>query len=221
MRGIAILVTCNYSGKLPATNAGADEMRKTFEKLGYIIYERRNENATKCNIIKLVEDLSTYLKGYGTKPFKNSDGREKIIAFAFSGRGGPDDQHDKDSMSLLTYDQQNLSLKEDILKPLVGIPRVLEIPKLFFIDASCELHQRPMAFQDEGNYRIDYSIIPEYAARVKWMPQLACKLREERMESVQDLAAIVKNSVQEEGGPRQQCDSIDRLINGPLYLHRW
>ena len=215
MRGIAILVTCDYSGKshseLPATNADADEMKKTFEKLGYIICERRNENATKSNIIKLVEDLSTYLKEYGTK---NSDGSEKVIAFAFSGRGGPDDQQDKDSMSLLTYDQQNLSLKEDIMKPLISIPCVLEIPKLFFIYASCELHQRPMSIQNEANYRIDYS------DNVKWMAQLACELREDRMESLQDVAASVKNTVQGGGRPLQQCGSIDYLITGPLYLHR-
>lgn len=90
-------------------------MRKTFEMLGYIIYEIRNENATKCNITKLLEDLSVYLMGYGTKSIKNLDGSEKvIIVFAFSGLGGSDDQQNRDSMSLLTYDQQNLSLKGNL-----------------------------------------------------------------------------------------------------------
>ena len=49
----------------------------------------------------------------GTK-LKNPDGSERVIAFAFSGDGGPDDEEDKDSVSLLTYDQEKLSLKGDI-----------------------------------------------------------------------------------------------------------
>ena len=48
------------------------------------------------------------------------------------------------------------------------------------------------------------------------MTQLACKLRDEKLQNV---AAIVKKSVQEGG---EQCESIDRLTTGPLYLHsKW
>ena len=51
------------------------------------------------------------------------------------------------------------------------------------------------------------------------MTELACKLRDEKMQSLQNVAAIVKKSVQQGGGPLKQCESIDRLITGPLYLH--
>ena len=132
-RGIAILVTCDYRGRhgleLPATNTDADEMRKTFEQLDYDIHERQNENATESEITNLLKALNNYLIAYGTK-VKNPDGSEKVIAFAFSGHGGPDDEEDKDSVSLLTYDQKKLSLKGDIMKCVLGIQRVFEIPKL-------------------------------------------------------------------------------------------
>ena len=45
---------------------------------------------------------------------------------------------------------------------------------------------------------------------------MACKLRDEKMQLLQNVAAIVKKSVQEGG---EQCESIDRLATGPLYLH--
>ena len=226
MRGIAILVTCDYRAKhgleLPATNADADEMRKTFKQLGYDIHERQNENATESEIINLLTALNKYLIAYGAK-LKNSDGREKVIAFAFSGHGRPDDEVDKDSVSLLTYDQKKLSLKRDIMKHVLGIQHVFEIPKLFFIDASRGLQTqtiiRKAAIADEGNYRIDYSTIPDHVAcsrGIKWMTELACKLRGEKMQSLQNVVAIVKKSVQEGG---EQCESIDRLTTGPLYLH--
>ena len=229
MRGLAILVTCDYRGRglqLPAANIDAKEMRKTFEKLGYDIHERRNKNATKYEIETLLEDIQNYLEHYRGN-IKNQDGSEKVVAFAFSGHGGPDDEEDKDSISLLTYDGENLSLKGDIISNLIGIPRVFEIPRLFFIDASRgkkQLQQRTTdkAIEDEGNYRIDYSTIPDYEAcsdGVKWMTELACKLRDEKMQSLQNVAAIVKKSVQQGGGPLKQCESIDRLITGPLYLH--
>ena len=64
MRGIAILVTCDYRGKhgleLPATDTDADEMRKTFKQLGYDIHERQNENATESEIINLLTALNKY-----------------------------------------------------------------------------------------------------------------------------------------------------------------
>ena len=229
MRGIGILVTCDYRGysgkcglQLPATSIDADEMRLTFEKLGYDIHERRNENVTKDEINTLLADLCTYLQKYDGK-LTNPDGSEKVIAFAFSGNGGPDNNQDKDSISLLTYDGENLSLKGSIMRNL--IPHVFEIPKLFFIDASRGLQQmtKKAAIEDEGNYRIDYSTIPDHVAcsnGIKWMAELACKLRDETLkrQSLQNVAAIVKKSVQK-GGLLQQCESIDRLITGPLYLH--
>ena len=228
MRGIAILVTCDYSDKphleLSATNRDADEMRKTFEVLGYDIHERRNENVTKDKIKTLLEHLHDYLKQYKGK-LANRDGSEKVIAFAFSGHGTPDDDEDNDSMCMLTYDEKKLSLKGYVMKHLIGIPCIFKIPKLFFLNASrgkTKLQQTTTskaAIEDEGNYRIDYSTIPDHEACSKWIPELACKLRDEKIQSLQNIAAIVKKSVQEGGGPLQQCESIDRLITGPLYLH--
>ena len=226
MRGIAILVTCDYGGKrldLPATNRGSDEMRNTFEKLGYDIHERRNENATKDKIDTLLSDLYKYLQRYSGDT-TNKDGSEKVIVFAFSGHGGPDKKNEnKDSMSLLTHDEENLSLKGDIMSCLIGY--VFEIPRLFFIDASRgkeHLHRMTInkaIIQDEGNYRIDYSTIPDHVAHSEWMTSLACTLRDEKKQSIQNVAAIVKRSIQGEGRPLKLCDSIDRLITGPLYLH--
>ena len=205
---------------LPATNTDGDEMRKTFEQLGYDIHERQNENATESEIINLLTALNEYLIAVCDTKLKNSDGSEKVIAFSFSGHGGPDDEEDKDSVSLLTYDQKKLSLKGDIMRHVLGIKRVLEIPKLFFIDASRGLQTkttiRKAAIEDEGNYRIDYSTIPGHVACSGWMTELACKLRDEKMLSLQNVVAIVKKNVQEGG---KQCESIDCLTTGPLYLH--
>ena len=93
----------------------------------------------------------------------------------------------------------------------------------FFIDASHGLQTqttiRKAAIEDEGNYCIEYSTIPDHVAcsgGIKWMTELACKLHDEKMQSLQNVAVIVKKSVQERG---EQCESIDRLITGPLYLH--
>ena len=233
MRGIAILVTCDYNGgkpsNLPATNRDGDEMRKTFEKLGYHIHERRNEKVTKNEIMELVEGLKDSLYRYKGKS-TNPDGSKKVIVFAFSGRGGPDDDEDKDSVSLIMYNGDKLSLRGDIMSNLIGIQS--EIPRLFFIDASRgkeELDDEAVGkayVQDEGNYRIDYATIPDHQAYAassesKWMPKLAHQLRDEsnKSKSLQDIAAIVKKSVQEQGGSVQQCDSIDRLITGPLHLY--
>ena len=231
MRGIAILVTCDYSGKLPSTNKDGDEMRKAFEKLGYDIHERRNKNATRDEVETLLEDLQSYLQRYKGN-LTNQDGSKKVIAFAFSGRGGPDDEEDKDSMCLSMYDDDSLSLKGDVMRLLIGIPHVFEIPRLFFIEASRgekELDDESISkapVEDEGNYRIDYATIPDHKAEAassesKWMPKLAYQLRNEsnKSKSLQDIAAIVKRSVQEQGGSAQQCESIDRLITGPLHLY--
>ena len=264
-RGIGILVTCDYDLKLPASIKNANEMRETFKELGYDIHERQNARATKREIIKLLQDLSNYLKSYDGK-LTNPDGRVKVIAVAFSGCGGPEESNtDKDSMSLLTWGGQNLSLKGEIMPLVVGnINRdVYKLPKLFFIDASRgkEDLKRGMdvgkaaiedegthyidsatipdhkasgdmteglmdkaILENEGNYRIDYATIPDHKTTPDsvWMAELACKLRDVTMkdESLQNVAAHVKKSVQERGSSRiKQCDSIDRLITGPLYLH--
>ena len=93
----------------------------------------------------------------------------------------------------------------------------------FFIDASHGLQTqtaiRKAAIEDEGNYCTEYSTIPDHVAcsgGIIWMTELACNLRDEKMQSLQNVADIVKKSVQERG---EQCESIDRLITGPLYLH--
>ena len=86
---------------------------------------------------------------------KNPDGSEKVIAFAFSGHGGPDDEEDKDSVSLLTYDQKKLSLKGNIMKCVLGIQRVfLKFPTLDASPGKKQLHQMAIskaAIEDKGN----------------------------------------------------------------------
>ena len=233
-RGIAIIVTCDYNGtrlEVPAINKDGDEMKKTFEELGYDIHQRRNENVTRDEIETLLEKFHDYLEKYDGK-LTNEDGSKKAIVFAFSGRGGPDDKKDKDSMSLLMYDKDKLSLKGDIMPQLIGIRDVYEIPRLLLINASRgketldDESVGKLHVQDEGNYRIDYATIPDHEAYAsssesKWMPKLACQLRDEsnKSKSFQNIAAIVKRSVHEQGGSAQQCESIDRLITGPLHLY--
>ena len=113
---------------------------------------------------------------------------------------------------LLQMTKRRLPLKGDIMKHVLGIQRVFEILKHIFIDISRGKEQllqmtiRKAATEDEGNYCIDYSTIPDHVAcndGVKWMTELACKLHDEQMQSLQNVVSIVKKSVQEGG---KQCD---------------
>ena len=239
-RGIAILVTCDYGNdstlKLPATSIkrDADSMKETFQKLGYDIHEAHNKS--KDEIKTLLEDLYKYLKQYKGTPI-NQDGSEKVIAFAFSGHGLPDDMSfiDKNSMTLITYDRGHLSLKGDVMSH-IGVNSVYQIPKLFFIDACrgiMELRYKSStakaAIEVEGNYRIEFATVPDHKAYAtsgegsKWMPEMARHLRDMKNESLQNIAATVRKTINDQNrrdnDDLQLCESRDRLATGPLYLY--
>ena len=92
-------------------------MRRTFEEFGYSIHQLQNERATENLIKDLLEDVSQSLGQY----------TGKVIVFAFSGHGTNYDR-------LLTNDGKLISLKKDIIDPILNYSRT-DIPKLFFIDA--------------------------------------------------------------------------------------
>ena len=206
-------------------------MRKTFEMLDYDVYQLQNENVTLDRINATLTNVSQYLDEY------NGSTTNKVIVFAFSGHGTHADQ-------IITQDDKQLSLKTDIIPPLVHHENVYKIPKLFFIDA-CRGNEKLQAKNTrsiekdmndivtvvskglkeyEGNYRIDYATIPGHVAyESKWMPVVAQKLREEN-DTLQNIMATVKKEVSTssvDGGGKvwQQCVSRDLLITGPLTLH--
>ena len=228
-RGLAILVTCDYQGTaitpLNATNHDANEMRRTFEQFQYDIHQLQNGAATEYNITLLLKQASHYLSQYsGSK--ENSDGSPKVIVFAFSGHGtscGYDDDQ------IITYDNQNLFLKEQIRLPLVKHSAVAVIPKLFFMDAcrgGAQLRQKMLEKGNtnvETNYRIDYATVPNHTAGAGiyesiWMPVLAKLLREEDRE-LSVVIEMVTGKVRQRQAP-QQPESLNRLrLEKPLKLY--
>ena len=243
-RGIAILVTCDYKDKrgkeLPedAMKTCAETMRNTFDKLGYQIYEKYN--VTRNDITSLLQFVGENLREYKGKS-KNDDGSEKVIVFAFSGHGGPAEGEGSkysDSLAMETCNSDNVQcfyLKSDVMERIC-VENVQDIPTLFFINAcrgTDTLYQKPAARQGdivvEGNYRIDYSTISGHVAfaEKEWVPQLARTLLTEKKNSIQHVAAIVRKNIAEKEkerntaiADRQISESRDRLVTGPLYLHR-
>jgi hypothetical protein len=234
--GLAILVTCDYEANstlktLKGTNVDADEMRVTFEQFNYEIHQLRNGEATKNAITSLLSDISQRLiEEYNAKVV----GPRKVIIFAFSGHGSEFDE-------IYASDGELLSIKEEVVLPLVKPKVAYDIPKLFFIDAcrgTASLQQKGgdeltsvKEYLDkgyvhvQGNYRIDYATIPDHVSYVdcdgsKWMPELARALREDK-DSFQNVADKVKKIVHELPGKKQQCESVSRLNCGPLYLNKW
>lgn len=244
-RGIAILFTCNYVGSaptdLPETQNDFEEMEKTFQELKYKVYSKRNMDLKRSDIVSLLDALREYLESYDGKPLTNQDGSPKVIAFAFSGHGTKHPSHE-DSV-LLTFDNQQLFLKKDIMGR-IGVKQVKAIPKLYFIDAcrgSLQLDDTKGEEDEEkgnvnveGNFRIDFATIPNHVAfgtsgKSRWMPVLADTLRKEKVESLQNIAAIASKKVNDDYNEKkpvekqQICESCDHLLTGPLYLHpdRW
>jgi hypothetical protein len=234
--GLAILVTCDYEANstlktLKGTNVDAVEMRATFEQFSYEIHQLRNGEATKNAITSLLSDISQRLiEEYNAKVV----GPRKVIIFAFSGHGSEFDE-------IYASDGELLSIKEEVVLPLVKPKVAYDIPKLFFIDAcrgTASLQQKGgdeltsvKEYLDkgyvhvQGNYRIDYATIPDHVSYVdcdgsKWMPELARALREDK-DSFQNVADKVKKIVHELPGKKQQCESVSRLNCGPLYLNKW
>jgi hypothetical protein len=207
----------------------AKEMRATFEQFNYEIYQLQNGEATKNAITSLLSDISQRLiEEYNAKVV----GPRKVIIFAFSGHGSDDDE-------IYTNDGELLSIKDEVLRPLVKPKVAYDIPKLFFIDAcrgTATLKHKggdePTSMREyldkgfvhiKGNFRIDYATIPDHVSYMdldgsKWMPKLARTLREDK-DSFQNVADKVKKIVHELPGKKQQCESVSRLNCGPLYLN--
>ena len=162
--------------------------------------------------------------------------------FAFSGHGTDEDE----SEQIFAYDGQTLDIKEEIVLPLTRHKAVADIPKLFFIDAcrgekslvskgagaadttksaSDQQYFEKGVQHVEGNYRIDYATIPEHVSYANsagsiWLPVLARALREEN-DSFQNIADNVKKQVHQQlGNKKQQCESVNRLNTGALYLQK-
>ena len=227
-RGLAILVTCDYEGTgippLSSTNGDADEMRKTFEQFDYDIHQLKNGAATEHAITALLKQASDYLSRYGG-PRKNRDGEKKVIIFAFSGHGtscGTSEDQIK------TNGGELLSLREQIMLPLVTHPEVREIPKLFFIDAcrgSDHLQKKKLDkgyLEVETNFRIDYATIPDHKAYAGtyvsfWMPVLASKLRETDA-AFSSVIDDVNEEIHVQKETLQQPEAVSRL-SGTLKLY--
>lgn len=87
-------------------------------------------------------------------------------------------------------------------------------------------HERKGFRKNEGNYRIDFATIPDHVFyESNWMPELAEKLRDMRKDSLQNVVAFVsreidkRNEREHEHSCIQLCESRNRLVTGPLYLH--
>lgn len=237
-----MLVTCNYVASKPeeqqlkATETDAKEMKTTFKDLKFDIHHLENEDATGENILGTLEKLNGYLKQYRVKESQT----EKAIVFAFSGHGmdenNVDEIHGNDGDPITVN-----KIVENLVK--VDNPRdilIKRIPKLIFIDAcrghgslhsKNSIHPQVMTYLAngfgslEGNYRIDCSTITGYRSYAsldakkgsEWMPVLASRLREKET-SVQDALAEVREQIYMPHKQERQCESLDRIETGPLYL---
>ena len=218
--GLAILVTCDYWGTSNFTSiAGlrkdAEEMKKTFHYLHYVIHQLHNP--TKADMQALLLEISDDLQ---KNPLEKKVAENKVIIFAFSGRGSSENSADK----IYANDGEVLDLMDEIVFPLTKHAGVFYVPKLFFIDA-CRGAQQLMYQHVEGNYCIEYSTIPCHNSYITrdhgsvWMPKFAQALREND-DSFQNIVAYVKRGVCKKIGEKQQCESVNRLITGPLYLQK-
>ena len=241
--GLAILVTCDYGGgkeglgALPGTKEDARELTETFIKyLGYAPHVLHNP--TKVELQAKMQEVSDMLE--------IAEGDQKVIVFAFSGHGCSRGSAEK----LYTNDGEVLDFQDEIVLPLTRQDNAYIIPKLFFIDAcrgsetlsvvskGSETNEAtaadgnsPKAYFEKlvqhvsGNFRIDYATIPRHVSYAGtggslWMPKMARAIRE-HYSSIQDISAAVKSEVHKAlGENKQQCESVDRMNVGPLFLSK-
>ena len=229
-RGLAIVVTCDYEGStqlkpLPATNKDASEMVLTIEELkcGKILLQ--NKDATESNIKKAIQKVSGVMGQL----------EDKILMFIFSGHGAKGDH-------IVTHDGKCLSLKEDVMKPLLS-ERKAPAPKppvLFIIDAcrgSDHLKSGPDQSKSddddddvkglivqEANFRLDYATIDHHVSYAtkeesRWLPVVAREIRNQRTNTFQNIMDVVQEKVWKHSPSKQQAQSLNRLHCGELYLH--
>ena len=182
----------------------------------------------------VVDDLVRY-------QMDEKEGREKVIIFAFSGHGCCKGEIEY----LYTNDGETVDFQDEIVFPLTKHRGVKHIPKLFFVDACRggeiltkgaavtapdeQVAKSNVYFEKgvqhvEGNYYIAYATIPHHvsyasAGGSRWMPKLAKALT--KSDSFQHIAAKVMAEVNREvSDKKQQCESVNRLNTGPLYLNK-
>ena len=236
-QGLAIIITCDYETTkdlktLLGTREDGEQMKETFHYLKYKVYHLSNPK--KGEIKELLEKLSDDLGKHG---LGEKEGSEKAIVFAFSGHGCSKGQIEY----IYTNDGGTLEFLDEIVFPLTRRESVQHVPKLFFMDAcrGGEILMKgtcPSVTDDRtnfqkgyqhvlGNYYIAYATIPHHVAYAnasgsRWMPKIAKAIREED-DSFQNIAAKVMAEVNKEvSDTQQQCESINRLNTGPLYLKR-
>ena len=150
--------------------------------MNYVVYQLKNEEATKANILELVGKVSDDLKEYNG-PVDDS----KAIIFAFSGNGLKEDG----SEMILANDGGKIDLNHDIVLPLTKYKGLINIPKLFFIDAcrGALFHISPCAGGSMSVYGVnicmDYATMADHMSYISttesmWMPKLARALREQK-----------------------------------------
>lgn len=215
-RGLAILVTCNYQGTPPKTNKDAEKMRHMFTVFDYDIHELMNEEATLSNIKQLLWQVEKYLSAYNGARI-NRDSNNKVIIFAFSGRGTEN--------QIQTNDGQLFHLR-DIVKPLVNpeLQLVNPIPKLFFVDVcqgSLRIKHDASITAIRGNYCIVYATNESQSATARgpktaWMHLLAEKFRRR---DITFHSVIEEVKVEVAGAGHQQCHLINNLTAGVFKLY--
>ena len=204
---------------LTSSSVDGQEMRKTFEFLNYVVHQLHNP--TGAFIRAKMKEISDYL---WKNPLERKVAEIKVIIFAFSGHG--DSKGNDLRQNIYANDGELIDLMEEIVFPLTKHAGVFYVPKLLFIDTSRGIEKIGSEHKPfKENYRIDYATIPHHVSYLsgnesKWMPKLARALRE-RNDSLQNIADNVKREVHEHPGDnKQQCESIDRLNTGPLYLQK-
>lgn len=101
-------------------------MKTLFESFGIQCIPRQNQMATKKNIEDVLKHLYDYLKCYsGSK-------ENKVLIFYFAGHGSSNDV-------IISDDNQEIGLHGEIEHHFLNHPKLVDIPKLFFVDA-CRGH---------------------------------------------------------------------------------
>ena len=253
-RGLGILVTCNH-GKLP-TDDDAAAMKRTLDFFQYQVLQLRNEDATLDRVTGMLSDVRVYLKNYNGKETVNEDCRPKAIIFAFAGGGRnvcnmcnkfyeckcEDKSTTTKEEAILLYD--GILRTTVIVNKLLDVYDVMDIPKLFFFDASrgsesltCmnppsdgagEVSVTPPGSagkKDGGNYRIDYATLPGHKAPAndQWMIKVAEYLRKTDWslgDVMDEVRKFIYERVRQYIQDPQMPETLNRLTTEHLFLNK-
>ena len=205
-------------------------MMSAFNHLNYATHWVKN--LTKTQLLDLVAEIASIPKEHTTDFIS--------ICFVFSGHGGEEDV-------LCMQNGENVSLVDNIIKPLITSKRLLPLPKLFFIDA-CRGGEDTNAYSAkskpgiakpaaqkcrslDGNYFLAYATISkkksfmcEYDPGSVWMQELAKQLKENN-DSIQNIVSMINRTIwsnydDDSIDRSQQPQTTDTLNCGPLYLRK-